>query len=213
MVPAVTDGTPLWQRRYRAPVLGFPTWSRHAPDRLVYVSSESGIYQLHSWDLGSGERRQITHEAVGLVAGEVSADGEWVVWHRDTTGDESGMFVAAPFSGGEAEPLIEGLPIGWDSGIAVGRKRTVAAISDREGFKVFVSEAGGPARLIAQSEESIELGGANSMVRGGVELGGLSADESLVCLEHADHGDLLHPALRVLDARTGAIRAELRDEG
>lgn len=209
----MTDETPLWQRRYRAPIVGFPTWSRHAPDRLVYVSSESGIYQLHSWDIATGTRIQVTHEPVGLVSGEVSADGEWVVWHRDTTGDESGAFVVAPFSGGTAEPLIEGLPIGWDQGIALGRRRTIAAISDREGFKVFDSEGHGPARLLARSEEAIELGGADSMVRGGTELGALSADESLLCLEHSDHGDMLHPALRVVNPATGATVAELRDEG
>jgi pimeloyl-ACP methyl ester carboxylesterase len=209
----VTDATPLWQRRYRAPIVGFPTWSRHAPDRLVYVSSESGIYQLHSWDVGTGDRRQVSAEPVGLVAGEISADGEWVVWHRDTTGDESGAFVATPFSGGAAEPLIEGLPIGWDQGIALGRRWTIAAISDRDGFKVFASGGGGPARLLALSREAIELGGADSMVRGGAELGALSADESLLCLEHSDHGDMLHPALRVIDPATGATVAELRDEG
>lgn len=209
----MSDPTPLWQRRFRAPIIGFPTWSRQTPGRLVYVSSESGIYQLHSWDVDSGVRRQITYEPVGLVSGEVSADGEWVVWHRDTTGDESGTFVAAPFTGGEAEPLLEGLPIGWDQGIALGRHRTVAAISDREGFKVFTSDGSGPARLVGQDDESIELGGVNAMVRGGVELGALSADESLLCLEHAEHGDLLHPALRVVDAATGATVAELRDEG
>jgi dipeptidyl aminopeptidase/acylaminoacyl peptidase len=209
----MSDPTPLWQRRFRAPIIGFPTWSRQAPGRLVYVSSESGIYQLHSWDVASGERRQITSEPVGLVSGEVSADGEWVVWHRDTTGNESGSFVAAPFTGGEAEPLLEGLPIGWDQGIALGRHRIVAAISDREGFKVFTSDGSGPARLVGQDDESIELGGVNAMVRGGVELGALSADESLLCLEHAEHGDLLHPALRVVDAATGATVAELRDDG
>ena len=91
-MPPDSDAAPLWQRRYRAPILGFPTWSRHAPERLVYVSSESGVYQLHSWDHATGERRQITSEPVGLVSGRVSADGEWVLWHRDTTGDESGTW-------------------------------------------------------------------------------------------------------------------------
>jgi dipeptidyl aminopeptidase/acylaminoacyl peptidase len=209
----VTDASPLWQRRYRARIVGFPTWSRHAPDRLVYVSSESGIYQLHSWDVKTGERRQITYEPVGLVSGEISADGDWVVWHRDTTGDESGTFVAAPFSGGAAEPLIDGLPLGWDQGIALGRRWTLAAISDREGFKLFASDRGGPARLLAQHPESIKLGGTDGIVSGGVEVGALSADESLVAVEHSEHGDLLHPALRVLDPETGATVAELRDEG
>jgi dipeptidyl aminopeptidase/acylaminoacyl peptidase len=204
---------PLWQRRFRAPIIGFPTWSRHAPDRLVYVSSESGIYQLHSWDLASGVRRQITHEPVGLVSGQVSADGEWVLWHRDTTGDESGTWVAAPFTGGAAEPLAEGLPTGWDEGLAPGVGRTAAAISGRDGFGLYVTEADGSTRRLRQSPDSILIGGSNAMTHGGTELAGLSADERLVCLEHGEHGDLIHSALRVLDARTGEIVGDLHDPG
>lgn len=208
----MTATTPLWQRRYRAPIVGIPTWSRHAPDRLVYVSSESGIYQLHSWDLRTGERRQVTHEPVGLVAGHVSADGEWVLWHRDTTGDESGTWVAAPFSGGAAEPLAESLPSGWDEGLAPGATRTAAAISGRDGFALYAVEADGSTRRLAQRPDSILLGGSNAMTRGGTELAGLSADEGLVCIEHGENGDLIHAALRVLDARTGAVVADLHDE-
>jgi dipeptidyl aminopeptidase/acylaminoacyl peptidase len=209
----MTDPAPLWQRRYRAPIVGFPTWSRHAPDRLVYVSSESGVYQLHSWDVATGERRQVTREPVGLVAGHVSADGNWVVWHRDTTGDESGTWMVAPFSGGDAEPLAEGLPRGWDEGLAPGRERSVAAISDHDGFGLYVAESDGTARRIRTSPESILLGGSNAMTRGGTELAGLSADERLVAVEHGEHGDLIHAALRVLDARTGEVVGDLEDPG
>jgi len=208
----VTDQRPLWQRRFLAPVVGFPTWSRHAPDRLAYVSSESGVYQLHSWDVATGERHQVSDDPVGVISGEISADGDWLVWHRDTTGDESGTFVTAPFGGGTAEPLLDNVPVGWDGGIALGRARTVAVISDHEGFGVYASERGAPARRLAHSPEAIELGGANAMVRGAPAVGGLSADESLVALEVADIGDLLHMALRVIDARTGATIRELRDE-
>ena len=209
----MTDPTPLWQRRYRAPIVGFPTWSRHAPDHLVYASSESGIYQLHSLDLATGERRQITHEPVGLVSGEISADGQWVLWHRDTTGDESGTWVAAPFVGGSPEPLAEGLPAGWDGGLAAGRTRTVAGISDRDGFAVYVTELDGTTRRLRRAEDSILLGGSNSMVGGGTDVAALNADETLVTVEHGEHGDLIHSALRVLDARSGAVVADLLDEG
>lgn len=209
----MTGPAPIWQRRFRAPVLGFPTWSRHAPDRLVYVSSESGIYQLHSWDLATGERRQITREPVGLVSGHVSADGEWVIWHRDTTGDESGTWVAAPFSGGAPEPLADGLPVGWEGGLAPGLERTAAAISGRDGFSLFMTEANGSTHRLCHSPEAISLGGSGATTRGGTELGGLSADERLVAIEHGEHGDLIHPALRVLDARTGAVVADLEDPG
>jgi len=207
----MTDLAPLWQRRFRAPIVGFPTWSRHAPNRLVYASSESGIYQLHSWDVATGERRQITKEPVGLVSGNVSDDGEWVLWHRDTTGDESGTWMVAPFSGGDAEPLAEGLPRGWDEGLAPGRTRSIAAVSDKEGFGLYAVHANGSTRRIAHSKESIILGGGNAMTRGGHELAGLSADETLVAIEHGEHGDLIHAALRVLDARTGEVVGELHD--
>ncbi|MBI2762785.1 MAG: S9 family peptidase [Chloroflexi bacterium] len=209
----MTDPTPEWQRRFRAPIIGFPTWSRNAPNRIVYVSSESGIYQLHSWDLDSGERRQITHEPIGLVSGQVSADGTWVLWHRDTTGSESGEWVAAPFSGGAPEPLADGLPTGWDEGMAPGLERSVAVISNEAGFGLYVIDRSGSARQIAASADSLLLGGADATIRGGTELAGLSADETLVAVEHGEHGDLIHPALRILDARSGATIADLRDVG
>ncbi len=170
------------------------------------------MYQLHVRDLRTGEGRQLTHEPVGLIYGELSHDGEWAVWHRDLTGDESGTFVAAPFAGGDAEPFVEGLPHGWDQGLAIGRRRTAAVVSDREGFGVYVSTNGQPAQRLAWSEESIEIGGSNVNVGAATHAGGLSANERLLCLEHAEHGDLIHPALRVLDIETGAVVAELRDE-
>jgi len=215
MLPAVPKPEPLWQRRFRAPIVGFPDWSKDVPDHLIYASSESGVYQLHAWDRASGAKRRVTSEPVGLISGEVSPDGEWVVWHRDMTGDESGMWVATPFAGGTgagAEPLVEALPSGWDEGIAIGQWRTAAAVSDRDGFVVYVADGGGPARRLLESSESIQLGGSNAMAAA-ADHGALSPDETLLCIEHAEHGDTIHPSLRVVDARTGEVKAELHDDG
>jgi dipeptidyl aminopeptidase/acylaminoacyl peptidase len=210
--PGVPDPTPLWQQRFRAPIIGFPTWAKDAPDRLVYASSESGVYQLHVLDRRTGERRQITNEPVGLVSGEITPDGEWVVWHRDTTGDESGVWVAAPFAGGVAEPFVEGLPPGWDEGLAIAARQTVAAVSDRDGFGLYRSEGGRPAVRIATSDESIQLGGSNALMAG-PDQGALSADERYLLYEHAEHGDLIHPSLRVIETESGRVVGDLRDEG
>ena len=210
----VPDPEPLWQRRFRAPIVGFPNWSRRDPEHLIYASSESGIYQLHAWNRATGEKRQVTSEPVGLISGEMTPDGELIVWHRDVTGDESGVWVATPFEGGtgaSAEPLVDGLPAGWDEGLAIGRERTAAAVSDRDGFGLYISDGGGIARRIAASAESIQLGGSNAMAAS-AEFGALSADETLLCLEHAEHGDTIHPSLRVVDARTGEVKAELHDD-
>ena len=47
----------------------------------------------------------------------------------------------------------------------------------------------------------------------GYNRGGLSADGSMLALEHAEHGDMLHPALRVVDPRTGDVSPSRLDEG
>ncbi|HXG39539.1 MAG TPA: alpha/beta fold hydrolase [Candidatus Limnocylindrales bacterium] len=207
------DATPIWIARFRAPLLTFPSAARDAPDRLVLATTESGSYQLWTWDRSTGERRRVSDEPIGVTGGAPTADGGRVVWFRDTTGDESGRFVAAPFEGGEATPFLEGVPDGWDEGLAIGRRRTVAAISDPDGFAVYVAEESGPARRIYRHPESVRLAGGSGLAAGSVQRAGLSADETLVAIEHAEGGDLIHPALRVLDARTGETVADLRDPG
>src|SRR3954462_14194727 len=69
-------GIPTWEARFRAPTIGFPTWSRHAPDHIVYASTESGRWQLHAWDLAANRRRRVTDEPVGVTAGAVTAAGD-----------------------------------------------------------------------------------------------------------------------------------------
>jgi hypothetical protein len=101
-----------------------------------------------------------------VISGDISDDGEWLVWHRDTTGDESGTFVTAPFAGGPAEPLLEGVPVGWDGGIAVGRDRTLAAIADRAGFGLYLAEGGPARRLLHSPARSSSAGPMPSSVAG-----------------------------------------------
>lgn len=206
---------PIWEQRFRAPTILFPTWSRHAPDRLTYASTESGRSQLHAWDRARGTRRRVTDEPVGVLGGHVSADGTSVVWLRDRSGDESGRFMVAPFEGGDAWPLAD-LPTGWDEGIALGRQRIVAAISDSDGFAVWAAEtgrSGNLARLLHRHPESVRLAGGSGIAAGSVEQAALSPDEALVCLEHSEHGDLIHQSLRVINTRTGETVGDLRDEG
>jgi dipeptidyl aminopeptidase/acylaminoacyl peptidase len=201
---------PNWERRFRAPVLSMPDWSPRAPDRIVYASNETGIWQVHAWDRGSGKRRCVTDHPVGLADGLPTEDGEGVLWFQDETGDESGRWLRQPFGGGEVAPFIEGLPHGWNEGLAQAGGVVAAAISDRGGFVVYTIVDGGPAEELTRSPESLSIGGAWS---GGFNRAGLSSDGSLLCLEHGEHGDLIHPALRVLHPRTGAVVGEQLDEG
>ena len=105
-------------------------WGAHAPDRLVYSGTESGVWQAHVVDLATGERRQVTDHPVGVIHAQVTPDGSHVVWFIDENGDESGRWWTQPFEGGDLEPLLTGVPDrGWNDGLAQTDDVVAAAIS------------------------------------------------------------------------------------
>ena len=197
---------PAWEARFRAPILSFPAWSPDAPDRLAIASTESGSYQLYAWDRLTGRRRQVTHDPVGVLGGRPTRDGSGIVWFLDATGAESGHWVVAPFDDVDSapEPLVAGVPEGWDEGLAIGRRRTIVGISTAERFSIWVSEDGAEARCLHAHPEMLHLGADDRA---------LSADESVVVFEHAEDGDVHHTALRAIDASDGTTVADLRWEG
>jgi hypothetical protein len=204
---------PAWERRFRSPILSFPAWAADDPERMVIGSTESGSYQLYAWNRATGERRQVTFEPVGVLAGSPTRDGQGVVWFHDATGSEEGQFVVAPFDeAAGAEPLFEGVPTGWSEGLALGRRRSVVAISTNDEYSVWVADDGAPARRLHGHPQPLQLAGGSGM-GGSMERGALSADESIVVLEVMEDGDVMHPAVRALDAATGEPLAELRDAG
>ena len=201
-------GVPAWEQRFLAPSLAFPVWARDEPDRLALSTSESGSWQVYVWDRAAGTRRQVTDNPIGVFAGYDEAagfptpDGSDLVWFEDTTGDEIGRWLTAPFDaagdGGAPRPLVDGVPDAWSEGIAVGRGAIVVATSGDDGFAVWVSRNGAPATCAHRHPQAISLGG-------------LSRDERFFAFEHAEHGDAIHPALRVLETDTGRIVAGLWD--
>jgi pimeloyl-ACP methyl ester carboxylesterase len=209
-VASAVEEMPAWERRFRAPLTFLPSWSPAAPDLVVYASNESGVWQLHARDLATDLHRRVTDHPVGVLDGTLTLDGEGIVWFQDETGDESGQWLVQPFHGGEMRPFLEGVPHGWTDGLAQAPGIVAAALSGRDGFAVYVSLDGAPAREVHRSRESVQLGGGEN---GGFLLGALSTDGSLLCLQHAEHGDLIHPALRVIDPRSGETVGELLDEG
>ena len=201
-------GAPEWERRFRAPTAFLPEWSLQASSRLVYPSNESGIWQVHALDLETGFARRVTDHPVGLQVGVPTLAGDGVVWFQDETGAEAGRWLRQPFEGGETRPFLGDVPLGWSTGLAQAPGIVAAGIATQEGFTVYVSLDGGPATVLLHSTESVLLGSA---YREGFLPGALSADGTLLCLEHAEHGDLIHAALRVFDPRTGSIVGDLLD--
>jgi dipeptidyl aminopeptidase/acylaminoacyl peptidase len=208
-MPDQPEATPLWERRYRAATRTLPIWSPHAPDRFALLSDEGGSFQAYAWEPGS-EPRPLSEEKVGVAYATISADGERVIWFSDPTGDESGRWLSVPFEGGEPEELLPGAPNGWPGGLAVGLERSVGVIADRNGFAVHVAERGGPAREIHRSAEHVGFSDSDFHVEG-FDTVGLSADESLICVEVSQDGDAIHRKLLAMDPRDGSIVAELAD--
>lgn len=206
----VEPASPVWEQRFRAATQTFPHWSRTAPDRLVFMSDEAGSSQAYAWDRSTGERRRLSGESVGVELATVGGDGSEAIWFSDPTGDESGRWIAVPFEGGPWRELFPGAPIGWPEGLAVGKDRAVGAIADRDGFAVYVSDRGGPAREIFRDQDCVGFSETDFHMEGADRVG-LSADETLVCVEVAQDGDNIHRTLRVVDAATGELARELAD--
>ena len=196
-----------WQQRFTATELSLPRWADGAPHRLAFISTESGVRQVWSLDRTTGERRQVSNDEVGVEHVLVAPDGR-IVWWFDAVGDEKGHWVAVPFGGGEPVPLVAGVPTGWSMGVALVRDTAAIGLATDEDYRAYVVAGNEPARLVYQSPRPAGVG--CSWPEG---VGGLSSDASLLCIRHTEHGDIVHFALRVLDARTGETIGDLVDPG
>src|SRR5881396_1048887 len=154
---------------------------------------------------------RVTDEPIGVILAAATGGGDQVVWLRDTTGDESGEWMAVPFEGGEPRPLLAGAAPGWPDGIAMGRTLVAAVLADREGFGLFVSEDGGSAKEILRRPDRMSISSLGDLELEGSTTSGLSADEDLLCLLVSQSGDDIHHGLLVMDPRTGEVVGEQAD--
>ncbi|WP_203597927.1 prolyl oligopeptidase family serine peptidase [Streptomyces sp. SID7909] len=197
-----TASAPLWEQRFRAPRVSLPDWAEDAPDRALFVSNATGTYELYAWDRATGEQRQVTDRPNGTTDGVLTPDGEAVWWFDDTDGDEFGVWMRRPFHGGvdtESSPAAPGLGPSYPAGLAIGRDNTavIGRSTDEDGTTVHVVRPGEAPVEIYRHRESAGVGD-------------LSHDGTLIALEHTEHGDAMHSALRVVRP-DGTTVAELDD--
>lgn len=198
----MTDNTamPDWEKRFRAPRVGLPDWAEDAPDRSLFVSNATGTYELYAWDRATGTQRQATDRPNGTTDGTLSPDGEWIWWFSDTDGDEFGTWVRQPFAGGPDEPATPGLEPSYPGGLAIGRDGTsvVGRSTDEDGSTIHVVRPDGTEPVVIYRH------------RESAGVGDLSHDGTLIAIEHTEHGDAMHSALRVVTL-DGATVADLDD--
>ncbi|KOU35669.1 prolyl oligopeptidase family serine peptidase [Streptomyces sp. WM6378] len=190
---------PEWEKRFRAPRVGLPDWAEDAPDRSLFVSNATGTYELYAWDRATGSQRRATDRPNGTTDGVLTPDGEWIWWFDDTDGDEFGVWRRQPFRGGDDEPAVPGLEPSYPAGLALGRDGTavVGRSTDDDGSTIHVVRPGSAPVEIYRHRESAGVGD-------------LSHDGTLIAVEHTEHGDAMHSALRVVRPDGSAV-AELDD--
>ncbi|KOT90451.1 peptide hydrolase [Streptomyces rimosus subsp. pseudoverticillatus] len=190
---------PDWEKRFRAPRVSLPEWAEDAPDRSLFVSNATGTFELYAWDRATGEQRQVTDRPNGTTDGTLTPDGEWIWWFSDTDGDEFGVWMRQPFGGGADEPAAPGLEPSYPAGLALGRDGTavIGRSTDEDGTTIHVVRPGQPPVEIYRHRESADVGA-------------LSHDGSLIAIEHTEHGDAMHSAIRVVRP-DGSTVAELDD--
>ncbi|MCF3100398.1 S9 family peptidase [Streptomyces roseoverticillatus] len=190
---------PDWEKRFRAPRVGLPRWAKDAPDRALFVSNVTGTFEVYAWDRATGGQRQVTDRPNGTTGGVLPPDGEWIWWFSDTDGDEFGVWMRQPFHGGPDEPATPGLEPSYPAGLALGRDGTavVGRSTDKGGSTVHVARPGAAPVEIYRHAESAGVGG-------------MSHDGTLIAIEHTEHGDAMHSAVRIVRP-DGSTVAELDD--
>jgi dipeptidyl aminopeptidase/acylaminoacyl peptidase len=88
---------------------------------------------------------------------------------------------------------------GYPAGLDLGAGLAIVGMSTDAGTRIWRT-AGGETSLLYEHREDARAGG-------------LSRDERLLAMEHAEHGDSRHPALRVLDERGRAVADLWHGEG
>ncbi|MFI6445044.1 S9 family peptidase [Kitasatospora sp. NPDC050543] len=193
------SAVPAWEQRFRAARVSLPDWAEDAPDRALYVSNATGTYEVYAWDRATDAHRRVTDRPNGTTDAELSPDGEWIWWFDDNDGDEFGIWRRQPFAGGPDEEAVPGLAASYSAGLALGRDGTVVVgrSTDEDGTTLHLRRPGaaGPQEIYRHEEY------------GGV--GDLSCDSTLLGIDHTEHGDAMHAAIRVVRLADGATVAEL----
>jgi dipeptidyl aminopeptidase/acylaminoacyl peptidase len=191
-----------WRARFTAARVSLPEWARDVQDHNIYMSNAGGAWEIYAWDRATDTHRQVTDRPHGTSNATVSPDGSRIWWFDDTAGDEFGVWVSEPFGGkqdGEPiRPAVPGTHDAYPAGLAVGNDVVAIGADTDDGSTIWLARGGGTAEAVYTSEHSAAVGG-------------LSRDETLLAITHAEHGDSRHPALRVLSTADGGAVAEKWD--
>jgi dienelactone hydrolase len=200
-----------WKQRFRSAT----AWGRTAPgapERGLAIGKWSGTYQLHAWDVPTGELRQLTDRPHGTFFGLLSPDGRDVYYLDDPRGSGLGHFVRMPFEGGAPEDLTPDLPPYAGPpyaapNLATGRStsRLALAVADATGSSLYVLDADGGGRVREPRLVHRTAGRLAGLA--------LSATGDLLVAASTRSAEELRFGLVCVDPVGGGVVAELREDG
>src|SRR5450631_12749 len=201
-----TNAAPLdvpWKARFRAARMTLPDWAVLRPDRNVFVSNVSGTFEMYRWDRSDGTSAQVTARPAGTRVGTIDPAGDWIWWFDDDGGNEFGVWRRQRFEADAGAPTAEvavpGLLPSYPSGLCLGQHGlAIVGRSTDEGASIYVAHPGGDPVVVYSHEQDA-----------GVIA--LSRDDSLLAIEHSEHGDSRHMALRVVRVADGSTVADKWD--
>ncbi|HSH83322.1 MAG TPA: prolyl oligopeptidase family serine peptidase, partial [Herpetosiphonaceae bacterium] len=143
-----------WKQRFRALAVLWTQLAREAPGRGMAVSNQTGVYQLYAWDVASGDLRQITNRAEGMLSGMIAPDGRYIYYHDDQGGNEIGHFVRVPFEGGAPEDVAPDLPpySAWSIGASRSGNMIGFIQASDDGFHLHLIDMGNDGKIGAHRE-------------------------------------------------------------
>lgn len=186
-----------WRRRFRAATVTLPGWGRDRPDRALYLSNAGGRHEVYAWDVAAGTHRQVTDRPEGTTTGLLDPRGERIWWFDDSKGNELGRWVVEPFDGGDGETAAADIGPIYGAGLALGIDFAVIGSAVTGAHRIHLARPGEKSELLYESPQAAGVGG-------------LSRDEALFVMSHAEHGDSRNRALRVLTV-DGKTIADLWD--
>jgi WD40 repeat protein len=199
------DSSAAWKQRFRANVIASARIARLAPSRGLVMTHRSGIYQLYTWDVPTGELRQLTNHYEGLRYGVISPNGRHVYCFADTKGNEIGHFMRIPFEGGEAEDVTPDMPPYPTFGLGLSGQGNLLAFTTAvaDEYQVYAvgigpSDTLAPPRLIFRSKNLI--------------LPPRLSYDGRIAVVALGSGSKLFFGLLALDTGSGEQLAELREE-
>lgn len=207
--PLLAASQSFWKQRFRVPMMINGQIARDNPAHGIVCSNMSGIFQLHAWNVATGDLRQLTHDPHGNLMGAIAPDGAFVYTVLDPDGDQYGHFARIPFEGGTIQDLTPDFPQ------YPLFQLCVSAAGNRLAFAVpRAGDAGTDLYVIALDEqigEPVHL--FHDPIPGlhGRKRLSLSADGNILVFASNERNPAMVERLLAFDTHTGELLGELFD--